>query len=338
MRYIYRPSRFFAFFLLVASAGWLGAIRIDAATPPAAAVPQQASQAVKQALVIFQSRLSATNLDWWLKAKAMAALSGGLARIGNVEAARLMARNAIAEVTAVHSQPAPVGFGAGPLYAELAQSFVYLRDEQTAAGLINLANEELVREAKGASTGRNSRAAVLPFLAKTAANLGQKSVAIQMVRASHAAIDERLSQRELVSILAQLAMVEVRLGMLAEAAQGRDRALKLLSGLSSQTDRALGEALVTRLLVEMNQTELAAEHEAKAIEAYNQSTDDPKRNSFIAQRTLSTLAIAQGERGDAAAARATLNALVETVSATTNPFEQFLGLLVLADASIESGI
>ncbi|MDI9409163.1 MAG: hypothetical protein QM523_07965 [Candidatus Pacebacteria bacterium] len=304
----------------------------------AAAVPPQASQAVKQALLIFQNNLSSTNLDWWLKAKAMVALSGGLARIGNGEASRLMARNAIAEITAVHTGPAPLGFGAGPLYAELAQSFAELGDGKTAAGLINMANEELNREAKAAKDGRNSRAAVLPFLAKTAATLGQGEIARQMVEASHAAINDSLSPRELVSILVQLAIVETRIGMVGAAAMDRDRALALVAKLSNSSDRALAEAQVSRLLVEMKQLDLAPVHQAKAIEAYNQSTEESNRNSIMAQRSLATLAIAQGRGGDPQSARATLNALVETVSASKNPFEQFLGLLAIAEASIESGL
>ena len=299
--------------------------------------PPQAEQAVRQAMMIFQNQLNGSNLDWWLMGNAMAQLSQSLARIDNSEASRVMARNALALLSSPQEKAAPRGFGSALIYAILAQGFATVGDQSTAAGLINLSNQDLARTAQLASDNP-MRASVSVYLARTALQMNDRASAVQMLDYAHKSLDNNAGKREQIAILSQMATVAGRLG--DRSLQERDLAAAMahLPALSTKGDLALGQAMVARALALAGRMNEAATLAREAEQNYNASTTEKSANAIVAIHTLGNLALALAASNNQAAARLTLNALIETVSKLTNPYEKFLGYLLLADASLESGI
>lgn len=296
---------------------------------PAKAVPPAAAEALRNALLTLET-IKASGLEPWWKANAMALATRSLGRTGKLEPARVMAREAIATMENPAKTQPPPALSRGPVFAILAQAFVDLQDASTAAGMVNLANQEMAKIADAPT-----RANIMPYLALTAIDLGQAGPAREMIQAGQRAAAETPAGRERVSSLATIATAQARLGETDAAAASIRAARDLVSQIPNVADRALAAANVARAEAANRNGPAGRSLARQAANDYDASTRLPERSMVQSVRTLGAIALAQAESGDKVAARSTLVAMRHTVEPIQNAYERFVGLTLLTDAVVQ---
>jgi hypothetical protein len=143
------------------------------------------------------------------------------------------------------------------------------------------------------------------------------------------------SSREKTSALALIAIASAKLGDPAGAAAAIQAARAELPAITDPADRSIAEAIIGRAEAANHNGPAARTLARAAATDYDAGTVRADRSMLQAVKTLGLIALAQAESGDKTAARTTIKALRHTSESLTNPFEQLVGWLTLADTIIQ---
>lgn len=287
--------------------------------------PAEARDALREATTALATIRAATNLAPYWKANALARMAKTLATLGEVEAARVHGRDAVAALVGpdgaiVSGAPDPLAPPA--VYAVLAQAYATLHDVDATVSLVKLASAEAGKLADPAA-----RATVLAYLALAQGEVGDRDGAERnSVEALRAA--SRAEPATRVQPLHLVAITQARLRQADAAKATLDAAREGLEATTDQIARIAGLAMLARASAIVGSsgaralTQAASEGFARDAGAIAQS----RQAALLAQ-----IGLAMAESGDMSGARAAFTRLRPIAGAIDNPYERCAAFLQLAE-------
>ncbi|MDX2102917.1 MAG: hypothetical protein EAZ99_03860 [Alphaproteobacteria bacterium] len=301
-----------------------------AAAQQSRGVPPAAREAIGEAGRLLTA-IRGSNIDGHWRANALARMARVMARAGDAEAAKTMARDAAtATFEPVRQAPPPV-VAPGAVMAILAQVYSDLRDVAPTMELANTALPQ-IRTLPPAA-----QAPLLPFLAIALVDVGARQAAEQVIREGLAAAIQAPAGQEQAVALALIAQAQARTGEAGAADATVDAAVAALQQITSAHGQAAGYAQVARALAAAGRRERGRALSREAAAAFDRSTRQIEIPPFQRVGTLTLIALSQAETGDRGAARQTLQAARSLAFAipVQQLYERFSAMAALADAIIQ---
>jgi hypothetical protein len=293
-------------------------------------VPAQAREAMAEAGRLLTAIRGSTMEAYW-RANALARMARVLARAGDAEAAKVMARDAAIATFEETRTPAPAIVSPGAVQAILAQAYADLREVGPTMELSNAALP-LIR-----GLPMPAQAPLLPFLGIALADVGARDAAELVIREGLQAAIQAPAGREQVVALALVALAQARTGAPDAAEAAADAALSALPSVTDPHSRAAALAQVARALAATNRRERGRTLSREAAAAFDRSAPQQDIPPFQRVATLTAIALSQSETGDRGAARQTLQAARAIAFAIPlqQLYERFVAVVSLADAILQ---
>lgn len=297
----------------------------------APALQQEAQTAMREAQRLLEM-IRSSNLDGPWRGNALARVGRATARLGNTEAARVFARDAVAAANEPTKTPPPAGLAIGGTYTLIAQIFTQLGDTETAVGLGREARPTL-----DAVSDPAAKAVLEAYLALALIDAGNKDAARDATLQALGAAVKTTQPRDQVSALAMVVLAQARLGDLEQAASTTAALNAAINGLKEDNlDRVIGLAYTARALAATGNPKPALDLAAQAVGLYAKlvaSANPPPPAQRVS--TLGLIAVAQHEAGDKAAAARALRSADIAAQTVTETYDRFLAMVTVVDTVLQ---
>jgi tetratricopeptide (TPR) repeat protein len=292
-------------------------------------VPPEAAEPLHEALKLLDT-IRVSNLDAPWRANAFARMARLLARVGDAEAARTMSNSALAAVDEPVKTPPPAAISPGVIYALLVQTHADLHDVEIAQKLAERGFAVLQTLPDVAT-----RANLLPYMALGLADIGNRDGAGLAALEGLRAATQVPPGRDQIAALAQVTMVQAKIGDHAQALETLEIARQAAGQIADVTGRVYALAHLARAEAAVGNQDRARTLARESAMAYDRTQTDGNFTVALRVTTLGLIAVAQSEAADRNAARQTVRALQQTVAQLFQTYEKFQALVTEVDTIIQ---
>lgn len=300
--------------------------------PPRAGAPQLpplAAEATIEATKLLRQVKSSSLEPYW-RAAALARAARAFARTGDQDTTRTMARDAALALREKAKTPAPPALSDGPINTLIATALLDIDDKPTALAQAREAQTQLAAIADPAT-----RAAVMPYLAATLIDLGERDAGAGLLLEGLRAAAGLKPGRDQSTALLLVIQGQSRLGDKAAAQSTLAAFRSAVAEIAEPMERAFGLAMLGRAEAVAGNGPAGRTRAREAATAYDRAAGDPHMAVLQRVSTLSAIILAQAESGDRTTAQSTAKVLQATIGQISQPFERCQALVVLADTVLQ---